>query len=87
MRVLLVLPVLGLLGGCALPVPLQVAGWVLDGVSLVTTEKSLSDHGLSAVAGKDCALWRGVTENEICRDYQAPVQIAEVFFEPDLIVR
>ena len=56
------------LGGCALPLPLQLASFAADGVSFAATGKSVSDHGLSAVAGQDCALWRGVTEGEICVD-------------------
>ena len=40
----------------------------LDGISYLTTQKSLTDHGLSVVSQKDCALWRGVTEGQICRD-------------------
>ena len=55
--------------GCALPVPLQVASWALDGISYVMTEKSVTDHGLSAVVQKDCAVWRGVTEGELCREW------------------
>jgi len=54
------------LGGCALPLPVQIASWALDGISLITTEKSLTDHGISMVAKKDCALWRGVAGREIC---------------------
>ncbi len=57
------------LGGCSLlPVSFQVASFALDGISLVTTQKSLTDHGLSAVAQKDCALWRGVTGEGICQE-------------------
>ena len=59
-----------LLGGCALPVPIQVASWAIDIISVVTTEKSITDHGLSALTSKDCALYRAVTEedNVVCRD-------------------
>ncbi len=59
------------LGGCALPVPLQVASWALDVVSVVATEKSLTDHGISVLAQKDCALHRVVTDadNIICREH------------------
>ena len=59
-----------LIAGCAVPVPLKVASWALDGISYVVTEKSMTDHGLSAVAQKDCAVWRGVTKGELCRDWQ-----------------
>ncbi len=56
------------LGGCALPVPLQIASWALDGISVLTTQKSVTDHGISMIAQQDCAVWRGVTEGEMCRD-------------------
>jgi len=68
-----------LVAGCAIPVPLQIASWALDGISYLATEKSVSDHGLSIVAQKDCAVWRGVTEGELCRkwDEQPTTLIAE----------
>ena len=59
-----------LVTGCAVPVPFQVASWALDGISYVMTEKSMTDHGLSVVAQKDCAVWRGVTVGELCREWQ-----------------
>lgn len=57
------------LGGCALPVPLQVASWALDGISYIATDKSVTDHGISLVAHQDCALLRGVTQGQVCRDW------------------
>ena len=57
-----------ILSGCALPVPLQVAGWVLDGFSMVTTDKTLADHGISMAAGQDYSIWRGLTEGDVCVD-------------------
>lgn len=59
-----------LTAGCAIPVPLQVASWALDGISYVVTEKSVTDHGISAVAQKDCAVWRGVAKGEFCRNWR-----------------
>ena len=56
------------LGGCGLPVGVQIASLLADGLSFLTTEKTLGDHGLSAIAGKDCAVWRGINGEEICRD-------------------
>ena len=56
-----------LLGACAMPMPLRVASWALDGIAYLTTEKSVTDHGISLVAQQDCALWRGVTGEQICR--------------------
>jgi len=73
-----------LLGGCALPVPLQIASWVLDGVSVLTTQKSVADHGISLLAEKDCAVWRGVVEGEFCRDEIDPtVMVADGGRKPE----
>lgn len=66
-----------LLGGCALPVPLQIASWAADGISFVMTKKSLTDHGISMVTQKDCALLRAVTEGTVCRDDDAATMIAD----------
>ena len=71
-----------LLGGCAAPLPFQVASWVADGLSYVVTEKSLTDHGLSAVTGEDCAIWRAATDKAVCREDERAVVM-----EPDLTVR
>ena len=56
-----------LLGACAMPMPLRVASWALDGIAYLTTEKSVTDHGISLVAQQDCALWRGFIGEQICR--------------------
>ena len=63
-----------LLGGCALPVPLQIASLTLDGLSVLTTQKTMTDHGISMVTNQDCALWRGVVEGTVCRG-GAPVTV------------
>ncbi len=65
------------LGGCAIPAPLQIASWALDGLSLLATQKSVADHGISMVAQQDCALWRGVTEGAVCREDDPMAIIAE----------
>ncbi|MBT6095485.1 MAG: hypothetical protein HOH04_11430 [Rhodospirillaceae bacterium] len=57
-----------LLGACGLPVGIQIASLVADGVSYMTTDKTLTDHGISAVTQKDCALWRTVEGKDICRN-------------------
>ncbi|MCW8835794.1 MAG: SH3 domain-containing protein [Rhodospirillales bacterium] len=57
------------LSGCAvLPVPFQIAMLAADGISYLESKKSLSDHGLSMVTGKDCAMWRILPEGQPCRD-------------------
>jgi len=74
-----------LLGGCALPVPFQIASWALDGISVLVTQKSVSDHGISMIAQKDCAVWRGVVEGELCRDeIESDVLVAEDVSKPVL---
>lgn len=69
-----------LLGGCVLPVGFQIASLFADGVSLVTTDKTLTDHGLSAITDQDCAMWRVLDDKEICHDVGAgdgPVMVAD----------
>ena len=56
------------LGACGLPVGVQIASLVADGISYLTTEKTLTDHGISVVTSKDCSLLRGVKGKNICRD-------------------
>lgn len=60
----LLLPVF--LAGCALPPAVTVASLVADGVSLVATGKSTTDHAISAFVQEDCALLRAVEGKEIC---------------------
>ena len=61
-----------LLGGCAIPVPLQVASWAIDGLLFVTTEKMMADHGVSLATQRDCAMLRIVTEGALCRESDPP---------------
>lgn len=56
------------LGACALPMPLQIASLVADGFSLITTNKTVADHGVSAIMEKDCSFMRGVQEGGLCRE-------------------
>lgn len=53
-----------------MPVPLKIASWALDGISYLATQKSMTDHGLSLVVQKDCALLRGFKGEEVCRNNQ-----------------
>lgn len=56
------------LSGCivALPPAIQLASLALDGISYVSTGKSVTDHAISAVTAKDCAMIRGLKGDEIC---------------------
>jgi hypothetical protein len=72
-----------LLSGCGLPPAVMIASYAADGVSYIATGKSVSDHGISEVTGRDCALWRIVKGTSICKDEPtpradpAPVEVGE----------
>jgi hypothetical protein len=53
----------------------MIASYAADGVSYVATGKSVSDHGISEVTGRDCALWRVIKGRAICKD--EPTERAE----------
>jgi len=62
----LALLVLGLplfAGGCA-----PAVSYGADGISLVKTGKSTSDHLMSMVSKKDCALWRMFRNENVCHE-------------------
>lgn len=64
--VLLLLPTL--LGGCALPLEYNLASYALDGLSYLFSGKSATDHAISTVTERDCALLRAFDGDEICHD-------------------
>ncbi len=55
-------------GGCAVPIALTVVSYGADGVSLAGTGKTATDHMISMVSTKDCALWRILRGQKICND-------------------
>ena len=57
-----------LLNGCAIPLPLEILSLVGNSVSYITTKKSLSDHVISQIADRDCAIWYIVKDMNICLD-------------------
>lgn len=82
----LILVALGLpllTGGCA-GAALTAVSYGADGVSYVETGKSTTDHFVSMVSKKDCAFWRIVRNQQICREregdhdpYQVNYDISE----------
>lgn len=60
------------LSGCALPLPLAIAGYAADGISLAASGKTLTDHALSAAVDEDCAVWRVMTDEDICVETREP---------------
>ncbi|HEY9078472.1 hypothetical protein [Magnetovibrio sp.] len=49
-----------------MPPALQAASFALDGLSYAATGKSMTDHALSAVANRDCAMTRALNGEAIC---------------------
>ena len=60
-----------LVGGCGLPPAVMIASYAADGVSYVATGKSVTDHGISEVTGRDCALLRVIRGRAVCKDEPA----------------
>ena len=65
----LILPCILVVQGCAVPIPVRVASWAIDGIVMATTKKSVPEHGISLIAQKDCSFLRGVTKQQFCIDY------------------
>lgn len=53
--------------GCAIPPVVTAASFAVDIVSLGETGKTVSDHGLSFVTQRDCALFRAF-QGPVCQD-------------------
>jgi hypothetical protein len=59
-----------LTGGCGAPVAVVGASYGADGASLVGSGKTTTDHFISMVSKKDCAIWRIVRNQSICRELE-----------------
>ena len=70
MKLINLIFLLTLLNGCSLPASVSAVSWAMDGASYLTTKKSLTDHGLSFLAGQDCALYRLITGLDVCQHYK-----------------
>lgn len=57
-----------LTGACGAPVALTAVSYGADGVSLVDSGKSTTDHLASMVSKKDCAMWRVFRNQMVCRE-------------------
>jgi hypothetical protein len=67
---------MGVLSGCALPPALTVVSLVADVVSYASSGKSVTDHGISIVLNKDCALLRAL-KGSICIEPDPGVEFAD----------
>lgn len=52
----------------AVPTPLSVASYAVDGISYAVSGKALTDHALSAVLEEDCAMARAVQGRTVCHE-------------------
>ncbi|WP_419902392.1 hypothetical protein [Kiloniella sp.] len=68
------------LSGCALPPAVGVASLAVDVASYFFSGKTLTDHGISAVAQQDCALIR-IMQGGVCEDY-VDFEVADTMLEP-----
>ncbi|MGE0659191.1 MAG: SPOR domain-containing protein [Reyranellaceae bacterium] len=57
------------LAGCGLPPALMIASYAADGVLLFASGKTSTDHLLSMVEKRDCAVWRVVKSKNICQEF------------------
>lgn len=68
-----------LLGGCgAIPPAIGLASYALDGMSLLASGRTVSDHALSYAARQDCKLFRAAQNLEVCTDWGTNPQVAAV---------
>lgn len=62
------------LGGCAgAPVAMTAASFAVDGMLYVGTNKSSTDHMLSAMLQQDCATFRFLSQGYVCKPVIVPV--------------
>jgi len=62
------------LTGCMLPPWVSYISWGVDGVVLLTTDKTPTDHAVSLALDQDCVLWRVVKGEKICKEYHQQVE-------------
>lgn len=66
-----------LLGGCgAIPPAIGLASYALDGMSLLASGRTVSDHALSYAVRQDCKLFRAAQNLEVCTDWGTQPQVA-----------
>ncbi len=72
------------LAGCGLPPMLAIMSSAADGVSFIAAGKSFPDVALSAMTDKDCAVYRIVANQEICREVTGDRRPARVIVSADV---
>jgi hypothetical protein len=54
--------------GCGVPLAVSAVSYGADGASLMKTGKTGTDHLISMTSKQDCAMWRMVKGQPICKD-------------------
>lgn len=83
-RILLAAIVAAALSGCA-PVinPVTVVSLIFDGISYATTGKGPTDHVISGVTDRDCAMYRTLFDEPVCAPRDADVDRIEKAEAPE----
>jgi len=68
-------------GACGGPIILAALSYGADGVSLVSTGKTSTDHLLSMTSQQDCAMWRMVENKPICKEREDGVDPYDVDYK------
>ncbi len=68
------------LSACLLPPAFTVISMMGDGVSYVTTGRSVTDHGISVAMKEDCALFRIVKGETLCRPMKEDDPLYDLVF-------
>lgn len=84
-RISLAAAMVVLLGGCSVSPTVDAVSWTVDGVSFLLTGKSMTDHAMSAAAGKDCAMTRVVKGDTACLPNDEDVAGDRLVFEFDAV--
>ncbi len=63
-----------LVAGCASPA-VNIVQIAANTGSFVATEKTISDHVLSAARGQDCAIFRMIDDQPVCQEYSAMASV------------
>ena len=57
-----------LTGACGAPLAVTGASYAADGGMLVASNKTATDHFVSMVSKKDCAMWRVLRSRAVCKE-------------------
>ena len=64
--------------GCVLPPAFSIASFVVDGISLASSGKTVTDHAISLLTHRDCRLWRLIQGKSICGADTSVVALAKL---------